>query len=63
MRDNEFDFISDESYLGFSNGTVGFGAYSYRIDSYGCGDLSEEKTRELYEAMKNYYEGEGVGKE
>lgn len=63
MQDNEFEFDLGESYLGFSRGWIAFGAYSYHIGSYGHGELSPLETRNLYEAMKNYYEGDGVGKE
>lgn len=40
---------------GQGEGELSFGTYSYEIDSFGNGSLTREETRQLYEAMKNYY--------
>jgi hypothetical protein len=54
MRDY-FDRI-DGSEISFDSGILMASVYSYQIDNFGYMELGEQETRELYEAMKKYYE-------
>jgi hypothetical protein len=46
----------DGSKISFDNGFLSTSVYSYEIDSVGDLELGAQETRELYEAMKKYYE-------
>jgi len=54
MRDY-FD-REDGSEISFDNGLLSANVYSYQIDDFGYMELGAQETRELYEAMKKYYE-------
>ena len=60
MRDY-FD-REDGSEISFDNGLLSASVYSYRIDSFGEMELGAQETRELYEAMKKYYEQQELSK-
>ena len=52
-----FQFEINEDNLSFwEDGTLSADAQSYEINGFGCVELTEDKTRELYLAMKKYYE-------
>lgn len=44
--------------LYFDNGVLNATAYSYEIGTSGTVSLNEEQTKQVYEFMKKYYEGE-----
>ena len=52
----EFEFEGDYSWIEFSDGSISFSNYSYYIDSWGGKELDFKQTKELYLAMKEYYE-------
>ncbi len=47
---------TDGSEISFDNGILSANVYSYKIDSYGEMELGAQETRELYQAMKKYYD-------
>lgn len=47
-----------EDSIRFKEGKLSASTYSYEISSYGYLELSNEETKKLYEAMKEYYEKE-----
>lgn len=49
-------FQKGEDSIWFKNGVLGAETYSYEISSTGFYELSVEQTKELYEAMKLYFE-------
>ena len=57
MESTRYEKEEGDTGISFEKGFVVWWAYSYQISSIGSGELSENETRKLYEAMKNYYEG------
>ena len=49
-------FYNDNDSLYFDNGKLTASAYSYEIGGVGNVELSEEQTKEIYKAMKRYFE-------
>jgi hypothetical protein len=52
----EYDDPDGDSGIEFYKGQLSVWVYSYYIDSTGSITLSNDETRKLYEAMKQYYE-------
>lgn len=44
---------------GEGGGQLSFGAYSYEIDSFGDGELTQDETKQLFLSMMNFYKAKG----
>ena len=50
-----FSLNDDYDYIDHDNGTISFGAYSYKIDSTGHGELTTEETKQFFLSLRNHY--------
>ena len=53
------DWLDFGNTQGDGEGQLSFGTYSYEIDSFGDGELTQDETKQLFLSMMNYYKAKG----